>query len=80
MFPTAEQCNLMATMEVLYFFNDAETAASHSPLGGLLSRQPKNCIGWPEADPSRFVTCMSLCLATAWDMVETKAANNILRS
>jgi hypothetical protein len=67
----------MAIAEVSYFFHDAETAASHSPLCGLLSRQPKNCIGWPEADPSCFVTCMSLHLATAWDVVETKAANNI---
>jgi hypothetical protein len=63
-------------------FNDAETAVSHSALLGLLSQQPKHWIRWPEADPSCFVTCMSLRLATfatstAWDVVETKAANKI---
>jgi hypothetical protein len=54
-----------------------QTAASHSPPRRLLSQQLKNCIGWPEADPSHFMACMSLRLATAWDVVETKAANNI---
>jgi hypothetical protein len=34
------------------------------PLLGLLSQQRKNCIGWLEANPSCFVTCMSLHLAT----------------
>jgi hypothetical protein len=67
----------MAIVGLSYFFHDAETAVSHSPLLGLLSQQPKNCIGLPEADPSCFVTCMSLRLATAWDLVKTKAANNI---
>jgi hypothetical protein len=63
-------------MRLSHFFNDAETAVSHSPLLGLLS-QPKNGIGWLEADLSCFMTCMNLRLATAWDLVETKAANNI---
>jgi hypothetical protein len=63
MFHTAEWCNLTAVAEVSYFFHDAETAVGHSPLLGFLSQQPKNCIGWPEADPSCFMACMSLRLA-----------------
>jgi hypothetical protein len=54
----------MAIAEELYSFHNAELAVSHSPLLGLLSRQLKNCIGWPEAKPSCFMTCMSLRLAT----------------
>jgi hypothetical protein len=62
-FHTAEWRNLTAIAGVLYFFHDAQTEVCHSPLLGLLSRQPKNCIGWLDADPSCFVTCMSLRLA-----------------
>jgi hypothetical protein len=77
----------MADTVVSYFFRNAESAASHSPLLSL-SRQPKNCVGQPEADHSCSVTCISLRLATlacgnslasstAQDLEETNAANNI---
>jgi hypothetical protein len=86
----AEWHNLTANSGVLYFFRNAETAVSQSPLLSI-SRQPKNCIGQPEAEPSCSVTCICLRLArlacgsslatsTAWDLEETKATNNIWRS
>jgi hypothetical protein len=60
-FHTVEWHNLMAD-GVSYFFRDAQGVVI--PLLGL-SRQPKTCIGQPEADPSSSVTCISLRLATA---------------
>jgi hypothetical protein len=80
----------MADTGVSYLFHDIETTFSQSPLLGL-SQQPKNCIGRLETDPSYFMTCIrlrvatlacgsSLAASTARDLEETKAANNILRS
>jgi hypothetical protein len=62
-FHTAEWRNPMASAGVSSFFQDAETAVSHSPPLGLCHGNQKNCIGWLEADPSCYVTCVSLHLA-----------------
>jgi hypothetical protein len=89
-FHAAEWRNLAADVGVSYFFRDAEAAVRQFPPLGL-SQQPKNCIRWPETDPSYSVTCISLRLAmlacgsslaasTARDLEEMKATNNIWRS
>jgi hypothetical protein len=62
-FHTVECATSRPTRRVSYFFCDAETVVSHSPLLSLCHDNLKICIGQLEVDPSCSVTCMSLRLA-----------------